>query len=196
MFVFNCAKVHFGLTTIKQDKESELVDHLLCKDAKRFEYVFDHFSRSLFGIINQIVKHDEQAEDILQDVFLKVWNNSASYDPKKSRLFTWMLNIARNSAIDHQRSKQGKQDKKNQPIDQFMNNSAKYGALMAEHDHIGLKKVVGQLKDDQREIIDLAFFEGYTHTEIAERLHIPLGTVKTKCRNAIIVLRRSLDFNN
>ena len=184
------------MTAISQDKEKELVDHLLSKDAKRFESVFDHFSRSLYGIINQIVKHDEQAEDILQDVFLKVWNNSASYDPKKSRLFTWMLNIARNTAIDYARSKQGKRDKKNQPIDNFINSANLFETVTTNHEHIGLKKMVGLLKEDQKEIIDLAFFEGYTHNEIAEKLQIPLGTVKTKCRNAIIVLRKSIDFNN
>ncbi len=180
------------MTTEKQHKEKVLVDHLLSKDAKRFEMLFDHFSLSLYGIINQIVRHDEQAEDILQEVFLKIWNSSALYDSKKSRLFTWVLNIARNTSIDYLRSKQAKHDKKNQSLDFFNSNLHEPAIEIINHEHIGLKKLVNQLKDDHKEIIDLAFFEGYTHSEIAEKLHIPLGTVKTRCRNAILVLRKSI----
>lgn len=180
------------MTTEKQNKEKVLVDHLLSKDAKRFEMLFDHFSLSLYGIINQIVRHDEQAEDILQEVFLKIWNSSALYDSKKSRLFTWVLNIARNTSIDYLRSKQAKHDKKNQSLDFFNSNLHEPAIEIINHEHIGLKKLVNQLKDDHKEIIDLAFFEGYTHSEIAEKLHIPLGTVKTRCRNAILVLRKSI----
>ena len=184
------------MSTINQDREKALVDHLLSKDPKRFELVFDYFSNSLYGIINQIVKNEELAEDILQDVFLKVWNNSSSYDSNKSRLFTWMLNIARNSAIDYTRSKQGKLDRKNQSIDDYRHENDESFTIVTEHDNIGLKKIVSELKEDQKEIIDLAFFEGYTHIEIAEKLQIPLGTVKTKCRNAIHVLRKTINTLN
>ncbi len=180
------------------DKEKELVAHLLSKDAKRFECIFDHFSASLFGVINQVVKNEEQAEDILQEVFLKIWNGSSTYNADKSRLFTWMLNIARNSAIDYTRSKQGKHDKKNKPIDEFIGNGQKLSITTSHHEYIGLKKLVDELRSDQKEIIDLAFFEGYTHAEIADKLQIPLGTVKTKCRSAISVLRNNfvMEINN
>jgi RNA polymerase sigma factor (sigma-70 family) len=184
------------LSTIKLDKEKELVGHLLSKDPKRFGFLFDHFSPALYGIIKQIVKHDEQAEDILQEVFLKIWNSAVLYDPKKSRLFTWLLNVARNTSIDYVRSKQGRFDKKSQPIDAFVSNSHNSGAVTASHEHIGLKKIVSGLKDDHKEIIDLAFFEGYTQNEIAEKLQIPLGTVKTKCRKAISILRKSIDIKD
>ena len=96
----------------QQDKEKEFVEHLLSLDAKRFALVFDRFSQSLLGILFQMVKDEEQAQDLLQEVFLKIWNNASTYDQKKSRLFTWMLNVARNTAIDHLRSKQGKAGKK------------------------------------------------------------------------------------
>lgn len=101
-----------------------------------------------------------------------------------------MLNIARNSAIDYTRSKQGKVDKKNIPLDAFKNINEKQSNLNPNHNYIGIKKLVEELKPDQKEIIDLAFFEGYTHAEIAEKLQIPLGTVKTKCRAAICILRK------
>ncbi len=174
----------------KIDKETEFVAHLLSKDKKRFGILYGDFNLALYGIIYRIVQNDEIAEDILQDVFLKIWNNSSSYDAKKSRVYTWMLNIARNSAIDYTRSKQGKVDKKNIPLDAFKNINEKQSNLNPNHNYIGIKKLVEELKPDQKEIIDLAFFEGYTHAEIAEKLQIPLGTVKTKCRAAICILRK------
>jgi len=100
------------LKKIKQTEE-ELVLHLKSSDAKRFEIVYDYFSSALYGIINKILDNEEQAQDLLQETFLKVWNNSASYNQHKSRLFTWMLNIARNTAIDYIRSAKGKNKKKN-----------------------------------------------------------------------------------
>ncbi len=177
------------MQAIKRNIEEEFADHLLSKDQKKFALIYDHFSGALLGIINRIVKNDEQAEDILQDVFLKIWNASDSYDPKKSRLFTWMLNIARNTSIDYLRSKQGQFDKTVQPVERLY---FLYEVNGSHHEHIGLKKLVGDLKTEHKEIIDLAFFEGYTQNEIAEILQIPLGTVKTRCRKAISTLRESL----
>jgi RNA polymerase sigma-70 factor (ECF subfamily) len=171
----------------QQDKEKEFVEHLLSRDHRRFGLVFDRFSKSLLGILYQMVKDEEQAQDLLQEVFLKIWNNASSYDPKKSRLFTWMLNIARNTAIDHIRSKQSRIGKNISSIEQ-----AQVHKIALQPEYIGLKKIVAELKEDQREIIDLAFFEGYSHTEIAEKLNLPLGTVKTRCRNAIRELRKSV----
>jgi RNA polymerase sigma-70 factor (ECF subfamily) len=177
----------------KIDKEAEFVTHLLSKDKKSFGLLYDNYSNALFGIIFRIVQNDELAEDILQDVFLKIWDNAHIYDSKKSRLFTWMLNIARNASIDYLRSKQGKVDKKNYSIDLVKNIYEKPNHSNTSCDNIGLKKLVDNLKPDQKEIIDLAFFEGYTHPEIAEKLQIPLGTVKTKCRAAINSLRKSIE---
>jgi RNA polymerase sigma-70 factor (ECF subfamily) len=174
----------------QQDKEKEFVEHLLSLDAKRFALVFDRFSQSLLGILFQMVKDEEQAQDLLQEVFLKIWNNASTYDQKKSRLFTWMLNVARNTAIDHLRSKQGKAGKNTHSIEQTT-----VHRISMQPEYTGIKKIVSELKEDQREIIDLAFFEGYSHTEIAEKLNIPLGTVKTRCRNAIRELRKSMQLD-
>ena len=175
----------------KKDIEEELVEHLLSMDGKRFTRLFDHYSGSLLGIIYQIVKDEHQAQDILQDVFLKIWNHASTYDAGKSRLFTWMLNIARNTSIDYLRSSQGQAARKSQPLDARQLSISTPG----QHEYMGLKKIVAELRDDQREIIDLAFFEGYTHSEIAEKLSLPLGTVKTKCRSAISALRKSMQIS-
>jgi len=182
------------LQSLRQDRESEFVEHLLSHDAQKFTKIYDHFAGALLGIISRIVKNEEQAEDILQDVFLKIWNSSSSYDPKKSRLFTWMLNIARNTSIDYLRSKQGQFDKTALSVDK-LNVVHENSDTHVHLEHIGLKKLVNELKNEQKEIIDLAFFEGYTQNEIADKLQIPLGTVKTRCRKAISTLRESLNLS-
>lgn len=176
----------------KKYTEEELVDHLLSGDAKRFGIVYDFFSPSLLGVIKKIVKYDELAEDVLQEGFMKIWNKAKFYDPQKSRLFTWMLNVMRNTAIDYLRSRHGKIEKKNQSVDTFAVMDMPGLAAESNYEHIGLKQMVSELKTDQIEIINLAFFEGYTQDEISKKLQIPLGTVKTKCRNALISLRKTL----
>jgi len=176
----------------KENKEEFFVQQLLSRNTRSFEELYDQFSPALYGIISKIVKNEKLAEDILQETFLKIWNNSASYDKTKSRLFTWMLNIARNAAIDYMRSKQGKIDKKNKSVD-LLGMNEPHAAVESNHEHIGLKKIVNSLKNEQHEIIRLTFFEGYSQTEIAEKLQIPLGTVKTRCRSALHHLRKTLE---
>ncbi len=174
--------------------EEELVIHLKSKDPAKFEIIYDYFSASLYGIINKILDNEEQAQDLLQDTFLKIWNNSFSYNPDKSRLFTWMLNIARNTSIDYIRSAQGKNEKKNQSADIYVN-MLENGINSCElHNHIGLKKIISELKEEHRQIIDLVYFEGYTQDEISKKLNMPLGTVKTRSRSAIQTLRKALSL--
>jgi RNA polymerase sigma factor (sigma-70 family) len=179
----------------KKYSEEELVQHLLSHDAKRFEALYDHFSPALYGVVKKIVKHEELAEDILQDGFLKIWNNAPHYEPKKARLFTWMLNIMRNTAIDYLRSKQGKTDKKNLPVEALAAMDMPRLTMDSDYGNIGIKKMVGQLNKDHHEITNLAFFEGYTQDEISKKLQIPLGTVKTRCRTALQILRRAVSEN-
>ncbi|MDO9000063.1 MAG: sigma-70 family RNA polymerase sigma factor [Bacteroidota bacterium] len=176
----------------KKYTEEELVSHLLSGNATQFEIIYDYFSPSLFGVIKKIVKHDELAEDILQDGFMKIWNKSKFYEAQKSRLFTWMLNIMRNTAIDYLRSKHGKIEKKSLSFDSNLLIETPGLLIESNYENIGLKKIVSELKVDQLEIINLAFFEGYTQDEISKKLQIPLGTVKTKYRNALITLRKRL----
>jgi RNA polymerase sigma-70 factor, ECF subfamily len=127
---------------------------------------------------------------VLQKTFLKIWNNFSTYDSAKGRLYTWMLNIARNLAIDTTRSKHEKNKHKIQSasdnVYKFENN---FSAENTSHEMIGLKNIVSELPNEQKVLIDLAYFEGYTQDEISKKLNIPLGTVKTKIRNAILKLR-------
>lgn len=162
---------------------------LKTKDNQAFSYLYDNYAGALCGIIRQIVPDGELVNDVLQEVIVSIWRKIDSYDPEKGRLFTWMLNIARNAAIDKTRSKNYQVGLRQQPIDEqdYMHPVVRPGI-----DDFGLKKVIGQLKDEQRLLIDLSYYQGFTHEQIAKALNIPLGTVKTRLRSALTQLRTLL----
>jgi RNA polymerase sigma factor (sigma-70 family) len=167
--------------------EQELVVLLQQRNESAFGYLYDNYSGALFGIVNAIVTDKEIANDVLQNVFVNIWRKIESYDAVKGRLFTWMLNIARNAAIDEVRSKGFRDSQKNQPIG---DSGEIAGAVTGPAiDDVGLKKVLTRLKGDLRVLIDMSYFQGFTHEEISRALNIPLGTVKTRIRSALTQLR-------
>lgn len=160
------------------------------KDKKTFDYLYDSYSGALYGVILKIIKEEQASQDVLQDVFVKIWKNIETFDASKGRLFTWMVNIARNSAIDVLRSGKFQVFRKNLDIDASVYKENEQLSVTDATDTIGLNKLVAGLQDDYRKVIDLAYFKGYTQDEIAKELNIPLGTVKTRCRNALLQLKK------
>lgn len=158
------------------------------------EYLYDQYSGALLGVIARIIKNDESAEEILQDVFLKIWGRIESYDASKGKLFTWMLNIARNQAIDKTRSKEFGKDKKTGDIENYVNTIDREGYSEQKVESIGLQEVLNSLPEDQRFIIDQHYLKGYTQAEISEEFNLPLGTVKTRMRLAMKELRNILEI--
>lgn len=177
--------------------ESELVSQLRQKDSKAFGYLYDHYAPSMYGVIYRILNSEEIAQDILQETFVKVWNSIEQYDTTKGKLFTWVLNIARNAAIDRLRSKEHKnlQQRDSLSNKQVRNKTDQDSQQIG--DFIGFNDVIKKLREEHRLIIDMMYFEGYTQAEIADRLGIPLGTVKTRARAALEHLRALLqeDFD-
>ncbi|MFI5186900.1 MAG: RNA polymerase sigma factor [Chitinophagales bacterium] len=172
--------------------EQELVSLLLQQNDQAFSYLYDNYSPALFGIINQIVPDKDIAADVLQDVFINIWKKISFYDETKGRLFTWMLNIARNAAIDKIRSRSYRDGLKNQPLTETVNTLTASTVVNPQVNDIGLKKLVNKLKTDSRELIELSYFQGFTHEEISKILNLPLGTVKTRIRSALSQLRTLL----
>ncbi|MFA5244003.1 MAG: sigma-70 family RNA polymerase sigma factor [Pedobacter sp.] len=170
--------------------EPELIQAIQNKDKIGAEALYDMYSASLYGVIFRIVQREEIAEDLLQDTFVRIWNSFSSYDPSKGKLFTWMVNIARNIAIDKTRSKDFRNGLKTEDIDN--NVLSIEGNFQSEMntETLGIKELVEKLKPDHKLVLDLVYYKGYTHVEVAEQLEIPLGTVKTRLRNAIITLRK------
>ena len=141
----------------------------------------------------RIVRKEEVGEEVLQDVFLKIWDRIGSYEPSKGRLFTWMLNIARNQAIDKTRSKEMSKGRKTDDIDNLVNTIDRQESAELQVEAIGLKEVLTKLPEEQRFVIDLLYLKGYTQSEVAEEFGIPLGTVKTRTRMGMIELRSLLN---
>ncbi|MCU4188157.1 sigma-70 family RNA polymerase sigma factor [Flavobacterium sp. HXWNR29] len=169
--------------------QEELIPLLLKKDDRSFTLLYDNYSKSLYGVIFTLIKDREEAEDVLQEVFVKIWKNIDSYNESKGRLYTWMLNIARNTSIDKLRSKGFNNNQKNLSADNFVHILDDNSKTINQIDAIGIKEFIKKLKPKCIQIIDLLFFKGYTQQETSDELEIPLGTVKTQNRNCMNELR-------
>ncbi len=169
--------------------ESELVIQLKAKNEKALKYLYDHYASCMYGVALQILKNEELAQDALQEAFVKIWQNVQNYDSTKGRLFTWLLNILRNTAIDKLRAKEAKYKAEN------LKNIAKKADndTIKQSEFIGIRELTEKLKSEHRVIIEMMYFEGYSQSEIAEKLGIPLGTVKTRAKNALDFLRNLLE---
>ncbi len=167
--------------------EQELILGLKSRQDQAFNYLYENYSGSLYSIILQVVQNPTYADDVLQDVFVNIWRRIDSYDPTKGRLFTWLLNISRNAAIDLLRSKNYQNSQKNQEFGDSVSDSIQ--VTTTNTDSIGLTKFLAKLRPDHRTLLELAYFKGYTHEEISQLENIPLGTVKTRIRNALLQLR-------
>ncbi len=157
------------------------------QDEKVFSELYDAYGGALHGAVVGIVRQHEIAEQVLQDTFVKIWRNGATYDVNKGRLYTWMLNIARNTAIDATRSADFQRRKSMDSTDQLEYRAGQTGITV---DHIGVRDTLNQLDEKYRVLVDMIYFKGYTQEEVAEETGIPLGTIKTRLRAAMQELRR------
>jgi len=169
--------------------EHELVAQLLAGDTKALEILYASYSASLLGIICKIVKHEDVAQDVLQETFLKIWMSIGQYDANKGRLFTWMARLAKNKAIDQLRSRGEINSQRNEDIDSLSREINLLHQTQYNPEHIGLRQLVSVLSPAQILVLEMVYFQGYTQSEAAEVLNIPVGTVKTRIRIAIKTLR-------
>ncbi|HRI59406.1 MAG TPA: RNA polymerase sigma factor [Saprospiraceae bacterium] len=172
--------------------QDQLINRLKQQDREAIGELYDAYGGALFGVVLRIVQSRELAEQVLQDTFVKAWRNGASYDASKGRLFTWLLNIARNTAIDATRTAYFQNYRKTDSLDNLVH---KPSGESINPDHLGVREVVGRLDEKYKSLIDLVYFKGYTQEEIADETGIPLGTVKTRLRYAIGELRKFFGEN-
>lgn len=172
--------------------QEQLLQQIYKKDGKAFSTLYDMYSKSLYGVIFNLLSNREESEDVLQDVFVKIWKNIDSYSEDKGRFYTWILNIARNSAIDRLRSKSHNNSLKNLSADSFVHILDHNVSANNKIDAIGIREFVKKMKPKCIKLIDLLFFKGYTQQEASDELEIPLGTVKTQNRSCINDLRTIL----
>lgn len=171
-----------------------LIQKFQNKEISAFEKLYEMYSENILGVINTIVKNPERAQEICQDVFVKIWDKADTYNPAKGRFFTWVLNVARNAAIDEVRSKSHKQQKRNLSTDYFVGMLEGSEDLQSKVDTIGLRKLVANLKEKCVQLINLLYFQGFTQKEAAEELNIPIGTVKTRNRSCISQIRENMNI--
>lgn len=173
---------------LKEQEINSIVEKVKQGDVNSFELLYDNYSAALFGVCLKILNDQELAEDVLQDAYIKIWSNIQSYDNSKGTIFTWMLNIARNSAIDKYRQQ------KKRSIRTIQNSTNDVGNVLSNSEEfnintIGLNELLKKLPEDQQEIIEYLYFKGYTQQEVSDELKMPLGTVKTRSRAALKLLR-------
>jgi RNA polymerase sigma-70 factor (ECF subfamily) len=171
-------------------EEPELVIALKQQKKIGAEALYSMYSASLLGIIQRVITDNEIAEDVLQEGLVKIWNSIQQYDPSKGRLFTWMVNVVRNLSIDKVRSKDYRNHSKNQDLENHVNSIDIQRNSEYKPELMGVKDLLQKLKPEQKIIVEMIYFQGYTHVEVAEELAMPLGTVKTRLRMGIIELRK------
>jgi RNA polymerase sigma-70 factor, ECF subfamily len=171
--------------------DDNIVSMLLSQDENGLRYLYRNYSASIYGIISRILPSPEEANEVLNDTFLKINKSISTYDSDKSKLFTWMARIARNTAIDKTRSSGYKQTKQTSSIENNLNieNTHSYESDIKDH---GLNKLIASMDADLKLVLDYVYYQGYSHQEAADALGMPLGTVKTKVRRAIMHLREGL----
>lgn len=160
-------------------------------DRGAFAELYDRYSAALYGVITKVVHEDVRAEEALQDTFLKIWRSAANYDPAKGRIFTWMLNIARNTALDVVRSAEFRNSANVQTIGMHVYRNAK-AEQPGQMDQIGMDRVLEHMSPEHRQVIEMAYYQGWSQQQIADRTGVPLGTVKSRTRTALNQLREAL----
>ncbi|WP_247236647.1 RNA polymerase sigma factor [Telluribacter sp. SYSU D00476] len=172
-------------TKLSTTIERELIVSLARNEEHAFEDLYEQYSVSLYNIVCQILKDERMAEDVMQEAFLKIWMNIRTYNDLKGSLFTWMLNIARNTAIDILRKQYVRHD--------LWGEIGREAATIAFSDlcpgHKDLWELVDQLRPERQKVIYMVYVQGYTHEEVAVKLCVPLGTVKSRVRSALMELR-------
>ena len=171
---------------LENTDEQMLVQRLLARDERALVLLELRYGGSLLSVIGRVVRDRELAEDLLQEGLLKVWTNIVSYDAEKGRLFTWMVRVCCNQAIDTMHSPHYRFHRGTKSLEVAGAQQAVAASFNPEH--IGLRELTRRLKPRQLEVIDLLYYGGCTQVEAAQELNIPLATVKTRARAALVAL--------
>lgn len=198
MIIFTILAAIGKITHGNADDEVELMKRIQARDADAMSELYDIYNRLLFGMVISIVKKREEAEDVLQEIFVKIWNKADSFDPERGNVYSWIVTLARNRAIDRLRSKGYKTQQKqsvslHEPL--FSLEGDKYDPMETTifSDRAELvKKALDKIPEKQSEVIKIAYYRGMTQSEISDHLDIPLGTVKTRTRQGMMKLKSIL----
>jgi len=176
----------------------ELLERVAARDEQAISLLYDRHSRLLFGLILRVLRNRSDAEEALQEVFLAVWTKAESYNRTLGPPVAWLVRIARNRAIDGLRANEAR-SRNLPPVDLSQTDppasagdNPEVRAVRSELER-GIARTLGLLPPEQRQLIEAAYYQGFTHSELAEQFGLPLGTVKTRVRAGMTTLRQALE---
>jgi RNA polymerase sigma-70 factor (ECF subfamily) len=178
-----------------RESDRELAQRLQRRETQAMADLYDRFGRLAYSVILAVVRDPAIAEDLLQETFLRIWNRAAGFDAERGALGPWLLTVARNRAIDHVRSAGARNMKNTLELEEREHRSQEIGAeldLQNQDRAKIIRAALQKLSDNQRRVIELAYYEGLSQTEMSERLGEPLGTIKTWVRGALKKLKEEL----
>ena len=189
-----------GMTSLAQESDNEfdarLISRIAAGDDSAFDILYKRFARSLYGMAYRMMNDAKEAEDVLQEGFTYIWRKAATFDPARSSPFAWAVMITRNKAIDRLRVRQ-RLDKLREKViseESFYQDKDETSAnepALRERGAL-IRSALHQIPEEQRQALELSFFSGLTHEQIAERLDTPLGTIKARIRRGLLRLRDCL----
>jgi RNA polymerase sigma-70 factor (ECF subfamily) len=176
--------------------DAALAHRLLQQDVRAFEQLYDRHSRLVYGLVLRILQQASTAEEVVQDIFLQLWRNASRYDSSRGPFLPWLLTLARNRALDHLRLKSERQRRREDQSEELqpvvVSPPDFEGKLDERRRAARVRELMSALQPQQKRAIELAYFEGLSHSEIAARLEEPLGTVKSWIRNGLLKLKEGL----
>lgn len=175
--------------------DTTLVQGLLRCDVRSFEQLYDRHSRAVYSLVLRILRSAASADELVQEVFLQLWRNAARYDSARGPFLPWLLTLARNRALDQLRLKSERQRRREEQTEELPS-----VPVAPDFEHSlderrraeRVRSLIGSLQPKQKRAIELAYFEGLSHSEIAELMNEPLGTVKSWIRAGLLRLREGL----
>ncbi len=184
-----------GGTLVMQQKSTRELDQELIYQVKKgdktaFKEIYSRFSQVTYNLVLRILRDKEDAEEVVQEIFLQVWNKAYTYDPDRGAVSTWVMNIARSRAIDKLRTL-GYKDINIEIDEEKVNSNEDLSRTIEDREQSKniIKQALDSLPENQRIAIELVYFEGLTHMETAERLDVPVGTIKTRIRLGVMKLK-------
>ena len=174
----------------RRAEDAALLARIVERDERAVEALYERYSRPLYSLAYQVTKADRFAQDVVQEVFVAVWKDAARFDASRGALAPWLFSLARHKAIDLVR-REANVRKHTAEVDlefrEAPDDVDREAWLNLRRDRV--REALGELTETQRVALELAFFSGLTHVEVAERLDVPLGTAKTRIRSALLRLR-------
>lgn len=180
----------------KEAVELQIAEYLKIGDEKAVALIYDNYGAVLFGLCRRMMRNQADAEEAFQEAIYKVWKAGSRFDAQKAGLYAWMINLTRNQCIDMLRKKNRRPQIQDDQDDVTLHRV--HSEENSSVDFLGLKGEVDKLRTEDRQVLELSYFEGYSHAEIAKKLKLPLGTVKTRARKAIqdlkLLLRNEIGY--